>query len=700
MKYFHFHPLALAILAVQFASTATLAAESSTEMDATRLATIIVTAEKQDERHSSSQAMTQFNHDLLDVPFTKSHVSSTDIQNHNVQRISDALSLANGVVYQDSYGGGFWDNYSFRGFSTDPNMGTIYMRNGLSSVSGIHTTRDMVNIQAIDFLKGPMAAMYGQGAIGGIMNITTRQPEWQPKSVVSLSGSTLEEYRIAMDTTNAINDDFAYRLGASYENNQSFRDHVDNQHYYIAPQLAWKISEQTQLNLDTEFSASKGVFDRGVPMVNGKFPVNKKIFLGEPSDGDIEIKNQMYQLRLNHAFNDDWNNTTAITYNHGERAGTSTEIGSITADGRTANRFRRARQFETDTTNFQSILRGKFKTGSLKHELVTNIEAGHYTIDQTQRRNAVGTNSPIDIYNPIYGQNILPLTRITKDTKETQNMLGFNLQDQIFLNERWNILLGGRFNHLEQQIENHLTAKSAQQTFTPFTPRAGINFKATEQLSFYSNWGKGFELNTGLNKNNELFQPEKTTTWELGAKYQFLPKSWLGLTYFDLDKRHLLTEGIVDENVDNGHVQSRGVELELQHQISDQLRVNANYSYTDASVLESEVDKTGSRLKNIPKHTANISADYQLNLFGREAGLVGNINYYGQRSANYIDNGTTLPEFTVVNVGGYIQIRPDLRAQLNLDNLFDKDYYVASYTNYWVQPGEPLKATLRFDWSF
>jgi iron complex outermembrane receptor protein len=700
MSKFLFHPLALAILAVQFSATTTLAAESSTEMDATRLATIIITAEKQDERHSSSQAMTQFNHDLLDVPFNKSHVSSTDIQNHNVQRISDALSLVNGVVYQDSYGGGFWDNYSFRGFSTDPNMGTIYMRNGLSSVSGIHTARDMVNIQAIDFLKGPMAAMYGQGAIGGIMNITTKQPEWQPKSVMSLSGSTLEEYRIAMDTTNAINDDFAYRLGASYENNQSFRDHVDNQHYYIAPQLAWKISEQTQLNLDTEFSASKGVFDRGVPMVNGKFPVNKKTFLGEPSDGDIEIKDQMYQLRLNHAFNDDWNNTTAITYNHGERGGISTEIGSIAADGRTANRFRRVRQFETDTTNFQSILRGKFKTGSLKHEFVTNVEAGHYTIDQTQRRNAVGTNSPIDIYAPIYGQNILPLTRITKDTKETQNMLGFNLQDQIFLNEQLNILLGGRFNHLEQQIENHLTTKSAKQAFTPFTPRAGINFKATEQLSFYSNWGKGFELNTGLNKNNELFQPEKTSTWELGAKYQFLPKSWLGLTYFDLDKRHLLTEGIVDENVDNGHVQSRGVELELQHQISDQFRINANYTFTDASVLESEVDKTGSRLKNIPKHTANISADYQLNLFGREAGLVGNINYYGQRSANYIDNGTTLPEFTVVNVGGYIQIRPDLRAQLNLDNLFDKDYYVASYTNYWVQPGEPLKATLRFDWSF
>lgn len=501
MAKFIFHPLTLSILLAQF-SMATVSAAETNENGATQLATITLTAEKQDERHTSSQAITQFNHDLLEVPFTKSHVSNEDIQNHHVQRVSDALSLVNGVVYQDSYGGGFWDNYSFRGFSTDPNMGTIYMRNGLSSVSGIHTPRDMVNIQAIDFLKGPMAAMYGQGAIGGIMNITTKQPEWQNKNSLSLSGSSLEEYRVALDTTGAINQDMAYRLGLAYENNQSFRDYVDSEHYYIAPQLAWKLSEQTQLNLDTEFAQSKGVFDRGIPMVNGQFTVNKKTFLGEPSDGDIDIKDQMYQLRLNHEFNDNWNNTTAITYSHGERGGTSTEISSIAADGQTANRFRRSRQFETDTTNFQSILRGKFDTGVIRHELVSNLEAGHYTIDQIQRRSAAGASSQIDIYHPVYGQDILPLTRITKDTKETQDMLGVNIQDQIFLNDQWNVLIGGRFNRLEQQIDDHRTGNSSEQAFTPFTPRAGINYQPTEKLSFYTNWGKAFELNTGLNKDN------------------------------------------------------------------------------------------------------------------------------------------------------------------------------------------------------
>jgi len=698
MSKFLLNPLAWSILFAQFSMSAM--AQSQNDQQIAELEKITIKAEDVAESSISSTALTQFEHSLLSVPFTKSHVSEQDIKNNNIQRVSDALSQVNGVVYQDSYGGGFWDNYSFRGFSTDPNMGTSYLRNGLSSLSGIHTPRDMVNVQAIDFLKGPMAAMYGQGAIGGIMNITTKQPEWTQKNEVSLSGTTLEEYRASLDSTGALSDAVAYRLGLAYENNQSFRDQVDSQHYFVAPQLAWKISDQTQLNLDTEFSEHQGVFDRGVPMVNGQFVINKKTFLGEPSDGDIKVKDQMYQLRLNHQFNENWNNTTALSYNHGERAGTSTEISSIAADGQTANRFRRYRQFETDTFQLQSILRGKFNTGAVKHELVANVEAGHYTIDQIQLRNAVGTSSPINIYNPVYGQNILALTRTTKNTKETQNMLGVNLQDQIFLNPQWNVLIGGRFNRLEQQIDDYKTGLSDQQDFTPFSPRVGVNYQPTTKLSFYSNWGKSFELNTGLNKDNQLYDPEKTQSWEIGAKYEYLPQSWFGLTYFDLDKQHLLTEGITDTYVDSGRVQSHGVEVELKHQFNDHLRAGANYTFTKASVIESEVDRKGARLKNIPRHTANLNADYQFELLGREAGLVGTINYFGKRSANYIDNGTSLPEFTVVNVGGYVQVRPDLRAQLNIDNVFDKDYYVSSYTDEWVQPGEPLKATLSLTWNF
>jgi iron complex outermembrane receptor protein len=77
MSKFLFHPLTWSILLVQLSTHAVSAEnESASNQIVAQLPSITITAEKQDERHSSSQAITQFNHDLLEVPFTKSHVSA------------------------------------------------------------------------------------------------------------------------------------------------------------------------------------------------------------------------------------------------------------------------------------------------------------------------------------------------------------------------------------------------------------------------------------------------------------------------------------------------------------------------------------------------------------------------------------------------------------------------------------------------
>lgn len=53
-----------------------------------------------------------------------------------------------------------------------------------------------------------------------------------------------------------------------------------------------------------------------------------------------------------------------------------------------------------------------------------------------------------------------------------------------------------------------------------------------------------------------------------------------------------------------------------------------------------------------------------------------------------------------MKVGAYLQVSPYLYAQINIDNLFDQDDYVANYTHYWIQPSEPRKAILTFNWKF
>ncbi|TLU26672.1 TonB-dependent siderophore receptor, partial [Acinetobacter baumannii] len=206
-------------------------------------------------------------HDVLDVPFNRAYLSKQIMEQQDVQRIDDALTLVSGVFHQNSFGGGFWDNYSFRGFSTDPNLGAAMIRNGLSVNRGISAPKDVVNIESLEFLKGPMAALYGRGETGGLLNLNSKKPQWESESELNLRANTQEQYRISLEHTAPINDELAYRLAVAHEDNQSFRDHVSSERWFFSPQLTWKISDQTQLDFDSEFTEHKGTFDRGVSTV-------------------------------------------------------------------------------------------------------------------------------------------------------------------------------------------------------------------------------------------------------------------------------------------------------------------------------------------------------------------------------------------------------------------------------------------------
>lgn len=87
------------------------------------------------------------------MPFSRSFLSEEILKQQDVQRIDEAIQLVTGVYAQNNYGGGFWDNYSIRGFTTDPNVSATIIRNGLSVNRGLSAPRDLVNIASIDILK-------------------------------------------------------------------------------------------------------------------------------------------------------------------------------------------------------------------------------------------------------------------------------------------------------------------------------------------------------------------------------------------------------------------------------------------------------------------------------------------------------------------------------------------------------------------
>ena len=55
-------------------------------------------------------------------------------------------------------------------------------------------------------------------------------------------------------------------------------------------------------------------FDRGIALIDGKNVMNPKNFLGNPDDGDVTLKNQTHQLKLEHYFSDSWSSRMGVAY--------------------------------------------------------------------------------------------------------------------------------------------------------------------------------------------------------------------------------------------------------------------------------------------------------------------------------------------------------------------------------------------------
>nr|WP_213030480.1 TonB-dependent siderophore receptor [Acinetobacter marinus] len=683
------------------------AADSDTTDEVYQLNTIVVQASDEETSETATASATKFSHDLMDVPFSRSYLSEKLIESQDIQRIDDALSQVSGVFHQSNFGGGFWENYSFRGFQGNPNTGSTFIRNGLSVSRGFSAPRDMLNVESMEFLKGPSAALYGRGEVGGVLNINSKQPQWDTENRVTLRASSQEEYRVSAERTAPINDQLAYRIAVAHEDNQSFRDHVSSEQLFVSPQLSWRLSDATQIDLDTEFTQHLGTFDRGISAVNNRLTMDSSTFTGEPSDGDMRVKDYWYQLRLSHALNPDWKLRSAISYKDAQMVGFSTEPRRIQADGETLERQRRYRNYQTEDLMWQAELLGTIDQDWARHELVIATEAGQYDFKQKQLRRNHSNEYPnwINIYDPVYGQ-FSPEMALFTDSDERQRYMALNLQDQIFFNDQWNLVLGGRLDHVKQAFENHLNDSRDQRTHNQFSPRIAITYRPTDSWSIYSNYGTAFAMNNGMGRDFQTFDPEESKSVELGSKFQWQDDSELSVAVFDMKKKNVLMVDPVDSNYEAtaGEVRSRGVEVDVRHRWTDQLAMSANYSYTDAEVTKDNYLPKGSPLTNVPKHAANLNLNYdfwQHDL--QSAGLIANVSYVGSRSGDSptsTSNGFTLPDYTLFNVSGYYQASPRVRYQLNLHNLFDTEYYLSSYSSLWVQPSEPLKASLSVAWQF
>ncbi|EAY71947.1 Outer membrane receptor protein [Burkholderia dolosa AU0158] len=447
------------------------------------------------------------------------------------------------------------------------------------------------------------------------------------------------------------------------KDNGSFRDTVSSKRYLFAPSFTWDIDADTTLHYEFETVRQRAPLDRGVLAVNGQLgAIPASRFLGEPRDGDYDVRNSGHQFTLEHRFNADWSINAGFAQRDTDLSGRSSEAFALQPDGRTLWRRYRQVAFHSNDVQGRVEVAGNARTAGIAHTFVMGVDAYRFNYDQFVARSTPTAAAPyaIDIFDPVYGQPA-PAVRTATNLLERDDGQGLYAQGHARVSGRTGRVLAGlRWDRFHQSVENRLKGVTTSQLQTALSPRIGIVYEASAALSLYANTAYSFRPNNGADANGHAFDPEKGHGYEAGVKWA--GTRWLAtVAAFYVNKRNVLTADPANPGFSRaaGEVRSRGVEFEWNGELGHGLRGIVNFAYVDAQVTRDTVLTPGARLVDIPRLSGSALLMYETALpLVDKAGAGAGVIYVGRRAGNTANtqDGFDLPAYATVQLNGYVQV--------------------------------------------
>ncbi|MEM7707256.1 MAG: TonB-dependent siderophore receptor [Pseudomonadota bacterium] len=682
----------------------------------------------------------QGNFDDLENPSAVQSIGIELLRDVGAINLNDALDLSASVARQNNFGG-LWNSFSIRGFSGDINLPSGFLVNGFNAGRGFAGPRDIVGIESVEVLKGPRSALFGRGEPGGTVNLVTKRPNFQNEGDLRLTFGRWQQLRLEGDvqTTLGENEQVGVRLVGFYEDAESFRDTVETEKLGFYPSVTWQVSDDTQITYELEYTEQEIPFDRGVAFSDEFGFSPRETFAGEPGDGPIDTEVIGHQVEFQHNFSNNWSLLAGLGYRDTEFTGNASETNfggrqTYFLDGRTLSRFFRFRDFESDYTVVRAELAGAFDTGSVSHRLLVGADYDRFENNLFILRFRPGFFGPdtdintldpaeylfLDVFNPVYGQFPQPVPGPNTNRSEELDGAGFYIQDQIDLNEQWQIRLGLRYDDFTQDLTNLRAVPATTTTSSDdrVSPQFGAVYRMNEGMSLYASYGEGFRQQTGSDFQGNQFDPNVTESAEIGFKadlanfYDTLSGA-VTVTLFQVDQSNILVNDDRPEATaagffsrSAGEARSRGVEIDANIATDGGFNLWLSYAYTDAEFTNSNPDadfgaliEAGDPLINAPEHQINIQASQSFQIGSMPAQFGGGVLYTDER-LGWTGFDFFLPSYTTVRLFGEIEPMDNLTVRVDLDNIFDEEFYTNSFADVWVEPGAPRRWRVSASYAF
>ena len=658
---------------------------------------IVITADRDAYLNGDGSTATKTPTPLIDVPQAVAVITEDQLNDQGITQLGDALRYVPGVSMET--GEGHRDEVFIRGQETSAD----FYLDGLRDDAQYY--RALYNIERVEILKGANALIFGRGAGGGAINRVAKKAD--PMEMFgSVDGSigTFGQGAIAADINLPTSTTTAVRLNATYERFDNDRDAYNGDFIGISPGFTADIGDNTRFTAVYSYDRNQQTTDRGVPSFNN-LPLTgfDSTFFGDRDLNSTTADTHIARARLEHDFTNQLSANVSLQYANYDKV--YANILPRSTDGTTVefSGYRDTTARENWIAQGNLVWQGD--TGPIGHTLLVGAEAG-WQDTQNGRQNALfDINGSLQTIAsaPLQDPIVLPTVSLSapvRDRDSSLETLSLYIQDQIDLTDWLQVVAGVRYDEFRlttlDLIASPVAANSRADTL--WSPRLGVILKPSETISVYASYAESFLPQSGdqfviLSSTDAALEPEKFENLELGVKWAIRPDLFFTAAIFQLDRSNTTA---ADPNntgltVLTGSSRAEGVELSLTGSVTQDLHVNLGYTYLDGEITSnSSFGAEGNRLQQLPKH--------QLGLWGRydvteRVGFGVGVVHQSDQFTSF-NNTVVLPSYTRVDTALYFDVSDDFTLQLNVENLFDADYYPSAHGDNNIQPGDPLNASV------
>nr|WP_323121854.1 TonB-dependent receptor [Burkholderia alba] len=645
----------------------------------------------------------------LDTPASVETITAQQMTARGDRTVLDAVTRATGFVNSASPGNG-GTALSVRGFAGQESVMTLY--DGVRLYPGAGTVTfpfDTWSAERIEVLRGPASVLYGEGAIGGVVNVVPKRPKRERETTLQAGIGTHGEKRVAFDTTGALGPLLSYRFYLSDTRSHGTVERGDAHATAVGGSLRLDVNPRLSFSLDYDYGRQKPATYFGVPVTDGVLDgaLRKKNYnVGNATIGyydqwtrlsaryrpapGVTIDNQLYYLATHRHWRD------AEAYALDPVAGVVTRSDYIEI-------FHRERQ-----VGDRLSVRVDGQVFGRANRLVVGTEFNRITFDGSNNA-PYGGESTVNAYGFDPGVFASPdPTGLRFRTRTNQAAVFVENRLEILPRVAW--VSGLRYDHIAFHRDDLASGTGFDKTLAHTGWRTGFVFEVTPSLSVYAQYTTGAE-GVGSLVTMASSQAKYTLAtgeqWEAGLKQEWLDgRAYWTFAAYDIVKRDLLSTDPLNPAIRQqvGRQSSRGIELTGGVQLGGGWTIDAN-----AALLRARYDNFSQtvggvsypRAGNVPNGIAQQMANLWLGwAFAADWKANAGVRYVGRRYGDDA-NRVPVPSYTVFDASLQWRATRNTDVALYLRNLADRSYAASTSNNgaQWLlgpARSAELVATMRF----